>query len=191
VHARHQETPDYPAPSAPVLWITGLSNAGKSTVAAALAELLLSRGVQPVILDGNQVRAALGVHGGFDLASRREMAFRYARLCQMLSAQGHTVICATISLFHDVHRWSRENIEQYFEVLLDVPLPELVARDRRGVYDDSGYVVGMGLPPEFPVSPDLVIRNDKNADPSDVAGRILNLAADAGAWPQLAVGRAV
>jgi adenylylsulfate kinase len=144
-----------------VVWITGLSGAGKSTVARDLAQLLEPDHGRPVLLDGDQLREALDARS-FDDAGRRRLAFVYARLCRLLATQGHTVICATIALYHEVQAWNRGNLPGYFEVLLDVPLDELRRRDTKGVYGgqrDRSEVWGLGLRPEFPVAPDLVIRN--------------------------------
>jgi adenylylsulfate kinase-like enzyme len=71
------------------------------------------------------------------------------------------VICATISLYHEVHAWNRRNIAKYFEVLLDAPLDELARRDFPGIYRNGRVddVVGVGLAAEFPTTPDLVVPN--------------------------------
>ena len=80
-----------------VFWITGLSGAGKSTLARALQARL----PQSILLDGDELRAVLGATASsFDRQSRLELARTYARLCGLLAGQGHTVIMATISLFH-------------------------------------------------------------------------------------------
>jgi adenylylsulfate kinase len=162
---------------APVFWITGLSNAGKSTVSALLVERLTERGMRPVFLDGNQVRDALGVDGGFDESTRRRMGMTYAKLSHLFSSQGHAVVCATISLFHEVHAWNRAHIGNYHEVLLDVPLTELARRDTRGIYNthDNSNVAGLGVAVEFPVAADLVIKNYGGVTPDEVADQILQL----------------
>ena len=101
-----------------VFWITGLSGAGKSTLARALQARL----PQSILLDGDELRAVLGATAsGFDRQSRLELARTYARLCGLLAGQGHTVIMATISLFHEIHAWNRENLPGYREIFLDVP----------------------------------------------------------------------
>ncbi|RSO09251.1 adenylyl-sulfate kinase [Streptomyces sp. WAC 06783] len=158
-----------------VFWITGLAEAGKTTVAKALARQLRQFDIRPVLLDGNIVREALGETRSFDRAGRRKMAYTYARFGRMLANQGQVVICSTISLFHDVHKWNRENIERYFEVFLDVPLEELKKRDSKGVYSeaDDKEIVGIGVEPEFPENPDLQIANFSDIDPESAASRIL------------------
>jgi len=167
----------------PVIWITGLSATGKSTVATELADRLRGYGVPVVLLDGNEMREALGVVGAFDSDSRRRLGLTYGRFCKMLSLQGHTVICATISLYHEVHAWNRKNIAKYFEVLLDAPIDELARRDFRGIYsgDRAEDVVGIGLAAEFPTAPHLVVPNFGEVTPTMVAERIHQLCAAANA----------
>jgi adenylylsulfate kinase len=144
------------------------------------------RGLAPVLLDGDELRAALGVQGGYDLDSRRDRAFVYARLCRLLAGQGHPVICAAIALFDGVHRWNREHQARYLEVFLDVPLTELRRRDPKGIYREAGRtadVMGDGLPAEFPRRPDLVIRNAPPMTPEDAAEMVLRQCQERGFLP--------
>lgn len=157
-----------------VIWLTGLADTGKTTVARELAHQFARRGRQPIVLDGDEIRSALGATGAYDRDSRKRMALTYARLCRMLAANGHLVIMATISLFHDVHRWNREHLPRYFEVLLDVPIDELRKRDTKGLYTPrtERKVVGVGQQAEFPTNPDLVIPNHGEVDPETAAAAI-------------------
>ena len=156
-----------------VIWVTGLSDAGKSTVARELVQQLGRRGLHPILLDGNEVRAVLGVAHAFDRESRIKVSLTYARLCRMLAREGHLVVIATISLFHEVQQWNREHQPGYFEVFLDVPLTELKKRDTRGLYSADGRdVVGVGQPAEFPAEPDLIVRNYGDTDPRSAATTI-------------------
>ncbi len=81
-----------------VIWLTGLSGAGKTTIAHELLKRAVAAGKSPILLDGDELRWALGATSKFDPDARRELGLTYARLCRLLSIQGHAVICATISL---------------------------------------------------------------------------------------------
>ncbi|GHF60110.1 adenylyl-sulfate kinase [Amycolatopsis bartoniae] len=156
-----------------MIWITGLSGAGKSAVASAFVERLRADGHAPVYLDGDELRSALDAAPDFGMAQRRQLACTYARLCRLLSEQGHVVVCATISLQHRVHDWNRRHLPCYVEVLLDVPLEELHRRDPKAIYRAAdGHIVGVDLAAEFPLAPHLRIPNHGTTSPDRAATRI-------------------
>ena len=103
---------------------------------------------------------------------------RNARLCRLLAEQGGDVVCATISMFHEVQRWNRENIPGYREIYLRVPIDELRRRDQKGIYvgaqrGDTRDVVGLDVPAEAPEAPDLVLDNYGALDVAGAVDRIL------------------
>ncbi|TDR73533.1 adenylyl-sulfate kinase [Paludibacterium purpuratum] len=146
-----------------VIWITGLSGAGKTTLALAVSEALRAEGHPVVMLDGDELRDLLGAasvtRANHGREGRLALALKYARLCRMIADQGCTVVIATISLFQEVHAWNREHLPGYFEVYLKVPETELRRRDPKGIYRrfDAGEicdVAGLDLPVDEPQSPD-------------------------------------
>ncbi|WP_284681497.1 adenylyl-sulfate kinase [Sphaerisporangium fuscum] len=155
-----------------VVWITGLSGAGKTTVSKLIAAQLNAEGINPVILDGDTIRQALPDLPGFDERSRRELAACYGRLAGEFAAQGHVVLCATVSMFHSAHAWNRANLPGYLEIWLRVPPNQLSGRDTKGVYGSGDQVVGMEIEPEFPREPDLVIDNYASVSPEEAAARV-------------------
>ena len=149
-----------------VVWITGLSGAGKTTVAYELVRRLRIQGKSVVMLDGDELRNVFGAvaakaqnHGR---EGRLALAMQYAHLCRLIAAQGFTVVIATISLFREVHTWNRANLPGYFEVYLKVPLEELRRRDPKGIYRrfDNGEltnVAGLDLPIDEPDAADWIV----------------------------------
>ncbi len=165
-----------------VIWIIGLAGAGKTTVGRAVFERLKARNPATVFLDGDHVRAIVG-DTGHSVAEREKNGWRICRLCHYLDRQGIDVVCCVLSLFHEQQAWNRENYSTYFEVFLDVPMEVLEARDQKGLYSGARAgtvcdVVGIDIPFEPPVRPDLVIPNGEARDDfSEVAARVLAAAA--------------
>jgi len=160
-----------------VLWITGLSGAGKTTLAKAL---LPHMGPRVVLLDGDELRTALNLaDSGFDKESRKGLAFTYARLARMIALQRFTVVVATISLFHELHAWNRAHLPGYYEVWLDVPEEECRRRDPKRLYAASacGQLQDMacGNMVEMPQNPDLVLHFGHDSDLSVSVQAILTM----------------
>jgi len=163
-----------------VFWITGLSGAGKTTVGRELWRRLRTVGRTVTFLDGDALRRAIAEDLGHSSDDRRRSAMRNARLCKLLAEQGSDVICATISLFHEVQRWNRENIPGYREIYLRVPIAELRRRDSKGLYataqrNDARQVVGIDVRAETPEAPDLVLDNYGHLDVATAVDRILTV----------------
>ena len=162
-----------------VLWITGLSGAGKSVIARRTFEILKSRAPNVVLVDGDEFRAVLGDDLRHHPEDRLRNAYRIARFCRFLSGQGIHVVCATMSLFHECRAWNRAHLPAYCEVYVRVPLDVVVARDPKGLYGRAlagqiGDVVGVNLPFEEPSDPDLIVDNrEPTEDFTGIARRIL------------------
>ena len=148
-----------------VIWITGLSGAGKTTFSRKLLARLRLRTCNTVLLDGDELREIFN-HGSlnkndYDRAERIKLAMKYSKLCKLLAEQDLTVIIATISLFKEIHLWNRMNIQRYIEVYIDVPLEELRRRDSKGIYSkfDSGdikNVAGLDIAVDLPIEPSFI-----------------------------------
>jgi adenylylsulfate kinase-like enzyme/phosphohistidine swiveling domain-containing protein len=162
-----------------VFWITGLSGSGKTSIGRALASHLRASGGRVIFLDGDTLRAAVSSDLGYSAEDRRSVAMRNGMLCRMLAEQGFDIVCSTISLFHDVQRWNRENIVLYNEIFVRVPLEELKRRDIKGIYGDdrrAANVVGLDIPAETPEAPDLILDNHDSLEPEEAVRLILDRA---------------
>ena len=162
----------------PVIYLTGLSGAGKSTIAEALAADLRADGVPVEIVDGDVLRARDQAPLGFDRASREAQVQRAAELAVELAGDGTTVVSALISPFEDARRAARELIEASgapcFLVFVSTPLEVAEARDPKGHYARAraGEIrdfTGLDSPYEPPSDPDLVIDTTATSVPEAVA----------------------
>lgn len=172
----------YDIMSGTVIWITGLSGAGKTTLSSATASRLRSSGSAVVQLDGDELRAIFGAGAAHSQNHGREarlvLAMQYAHLCRVLADQGLTVVIATISLFRQVHAWNRANLPRYFEVYLKTPMEELRRRDPKGIYRrfDAGTltnVAGLDLPIDEPECADLLIEFAHGQTPAALAEELI------------------
>ncbi|MCW8141160.1 MAG: adenylyl-sulfate kinase [Planctomycetota bacterium] len=167
-------------PPGRVVWITGLPGAGKSTIARHVHRALRAAGRPTAYLDGDAVRAACGADLGYDPDARLRNALRVARLCRMLALQGLDVVCATVSLFHAVHRWNRERLPGYVEVLVRARGETLRRRDQKGLYSGAAGgarvdVPGLDQAAELPTAPHLIVDNDDEGDAARAAGAVIEL----------------
>jgi adenylyl-sulfate kinase len=163
-----------------VIWITGLSGSGKTTIAREVYKNIKSEYSNTVILDGDIIRKALNNNYGYSLSERHKGALQVSGLCKMLDAEGLIVVCATMSLFHDIQESNRKNIENYIEIYLEVDLEILKKRDRKNLYSEAingnnKNVVGVDLSYEKPKVPELMLKNETMEQLADNINSILFL----------------
>lgn len=147
-----------------VIWITGLSGAGKTTLGREVAQLFRDDGRPVVLLDGDVLREILGNDLGHDPAARLKNAYRLSAMCKFLSEQRISVVCATMSLYPEIWAWNRSHLRNYIMVYLKVPLTTLEHRDPKGIYakarsGEISNVFGIDLPFTEPSDPDVVVEN--------------------------------
>jgi adenylylsulfate kinase len=145
-----------------VLWFTGLSGAGKSTVARASASELIRQGHRAEVLDGDMVREHLSRGLGFTREDRRTNVLRIAYVAHLLARNGVHVCVAAISPFLDVRKEARAMIGDFVEVHVATPLEVCIERDAKGLYARarSGQIAeftGVSQPYEPSATPELRI----------------------------------
>ncbi|MBV5287130.1 MAG: adenylyl-sulfate kinase [Methyloversatilis discipulorum] len=158
-----------------VIWITGYSGAGKTTVGRKVNFRLNEKGVKSVFLDGDDLRAVLGGKWGYEKDDRIALAHSYFRLANLLMAQGVTVVISAVAMYQEVHAWIKTNVDRSLVVYLDVPEEERRLRDRatKNVYGQLGDLAQLYDHPDFA---DLVVPNSGGVTPDVSAEMILEAA---------------
>ncbi|MHA1569285.1 MAG: adenylyl-sulfate kinase [Alphaproteobacteria bacterium] len=161
-----------------VIWITGLSGAGKTSLCDALRDRLKAFLPELVLLDGDAVRGLFGNNLGFSEAERKLQIGRIQSLAKMLSDQGLVVLVGALYAHPDLLAWNRENFASYFEIHLDAPLELVTRRDGKGLYAGAADgttkdVVGIDIPYHAPEAPDLRIDATADGGIEDMAARVI------------------
>ena len=163
-----------------VLWLTGLSGAGKSTIADIVEKKLLALGRHTMLLDGDNVRHGLNRDLGFTDVDRVENIRRVGEVAKLMTEAGLIVICSFISPFRAERRMIRELTAPtaFLEVFVDTPLEECMRRDPKGLYAKAKagrleHFTGLDSPYEAPEAPEIRMATI-DGTPEIAAERILD-----------------
>jgi bifunctional enzyme CysN/CysC len=161
-----------------VVWLTGLSGAGKSTIAQALERELFNRAMHTYVLDGDNVRHGLNSNLGFSPEDRVENIRRVSEVAKLMADAGAVVITAFISPYRMERRRAREialeSNAEFIEVFIDAPLEVCETRDPKNLYKKAraGEIrdfTGIDAPYEAPEDAEIVVRTDRQSVDESVA----------------------
>ncbi|MFE4811595.1 adenylyl-sulfate kinase [Peribacillus simplex] len=151
-----------------VLWFTGLSGSGKSTIANAVAKELYNRNIRSYVLDGDNIRHGLNKDLGFSEEDRTENIRRIGEVSKLFVDSGQFVLTAFISPFRADRQIVRDLLEEgeFIEVYIKCPIEECEVRDPKGLYDKArkGIIkdfTGIDSPYEEPEQPEIILESDR------------------------------
>jgi bifunctional enzyme CysN/CysC len=172
-----------------VLWFTGLSGSGKSTIANLVERRLFAQGRHTYILDGDNIRHGLNQDLGFTDVDRVENIRRVAEASKLFVDAGLIVLVSFISPFRSERRLARELLQpgQFIEIFVDTPLELCMERDPKGLYKraQAGQIknfTGIDSPYEVPEAPELVLPT-AGADPEALAEQVVAYLREKGRVP--------
>lgn len=167
-----------------VVWMVGLSGAGKSTIGREVYRQWKQNESNTVLVDGDEIRSIFkhdNAKSSYTKEGRRLNAERIVEICKWLDRQNINVVCCILCIFPDILKANREEYKNYREVFITAPYDILRARDSKGLYlaaekGDQSNVVGVDIPFPEPVAPDLVLDSSgKSGDFSKLADKTLKL----------------
>jgi len=162
-----------------VLWFTGLSGSGKSTIANLVEKALHEAGIHTMLLDGDNIRHGVSRDLGFTEADRVENIRRAGEIAKLLTEAGLVVLSCFISPFRAEREMVRGQLPpgEFVEIFVDVPLEECIRRDPKGLYAKAlaggiANFTGISSPYEAPQAPDILV-DGRNETPEIAAARVV------------------
>jgi len=166
------------------VWFTGLSGAGKSTIAELLVPALRERGLKVELLDGDVVRMNLSKGLGFSKEDRDANILRIGFVANLLVRNGVVTVCSAISPYREIRDRNRELIGDFVEVYVEASLEEVTRRDVKGLYEKAiaGEILnftGVSDPYEAPETPELAIDTER-CSPAEACVMVIEKLAELG-----------
>jgi adenylylsulfate kinase len=160
-----------------VVFLTGLSGSGKTTIAKTMIEKLRKKGMAPLLLDGDEIRNAIKLTG-FDEESRKRHNLNVGYMAKLLEAQGKVVIVSLISPYDDIRNQIRSMCSKFIEVHVATDINVCIERDPKGMYKKaiSGEIkdfTGISAPYYPPQNPELVL-DTASMSAEECAAKIIN-----------------
>ena len=160
-----------------VIWITGISGAGKTTIANSLIDKYKKALPNLINIDGDVIRNLYGNDLGYEETQRIIQIERLQKLCLFLENQDQIVIASALYSSPFLMAWNRENFSEYYEIYLNVSLELVKIRDPKGIYKKyelgrEKNIVGIDVPWHEPEKPNLIINIDEKKSISEITDLI-------------------
>jgi len=157
-----------------VIWITGLSGAGKTTLCQKVFDALKPTMPELVHVDGDVIRELFGADLSFAEEDRVRQIKRIQAISSFLDRQGQVVLVAALYASPELLKGNRETFENYFEVYLKAPMELLSQRNSKGLYNNgTSNVVGVDIPWHEPKQADLTFDASLGATPNEMAKKLI------------------
>lgn len=170
--------------SAFAIWITGLPASGKSVLAASVAAQLEAKGLNPAVLESDELRRVFVRQPHFDQQERDVFYAQVVYVGVLLTRHGVPVIFDATANRRIYREWARQQIQRFVEVYVATPLEICMTRDPKGIYRQAregaaSSVPGLQVPYEAPQSPEVVVRGEEEA-PEAAAARVVAMVIEKG-----------
>ena len=143
-----------------ILWITGLSGSGKSTIGVKLKKLIERKYGKTVIIHGDDVRKIYN-NKSYSISDRLKLGISNSNLCKLISDQNVNVVFTTVGLFHELFNYNRKNLDNYIEIFIKSDIKKLIRNKKKTFYKKKTINVwGIDLEPQYPKKPDIIIKNN-------------------------------
>lgn len=143
-----------------VFWITGISGSGKSTLSKKIYPFTKKKFGPTIILSGDNLRKIFKLNK-YDKNYRMQVGKQYTKILRLIIANKINVLFSAVGLFHELHKYNREQLKNYIEIFIDANFKETELRKQKFFYKTKvNNVWGRDIKPEYPKNPHIVIKNN-------------------------------
>ena len=142
-----------------LIWITGLSGAGKTSLANQIKKEIKENYGPTLLINGDDLRKIFKLNK-YDKSSRLMYVKQYSELLKFITNQGINVIFTVVGLFDSIRNWNRKNIDNYIEIFVKADVLQIKKKRKKKIYFEKKQIMGVQIKPEFPKKPDIILIND-------------------------------
>ena len=163
-----------------LFWVTGLSGAGKTTIAEKIRSDIQKHYGPTLVVSGDNIRKIFNITG-YSYDERVIIGKNYLKFAKFVTNQKINLIFAAVGMMHSVRKWGRKNIDNYVEIYIKADLNKIIKLKKKKFYHKKkmGDVYGVTIKPEFPNKPNIIVNNSfkKNTNElaKDLAKKILKI----------------
>ena len=154
-------------------WITGLSGSGKTTISKKIKKKIAYLYGPTIELSADDLRKILKFKK-YTQKARIEYLLKYRHFFKLITNQKINLIFNVIGLYNRARDWNRKNIDNYVEIYIKADVNKIIKLKRKKIYNTKKNIVGLDIKAEFPNKPDIIIKNDFNRSPDDLAKELLS-----------------
>jgi len=142
-----------------LFWITGLSGAGKTSLAKRVSKKIKSKYGPTISISGNEFRKIFDLNK-FTKKEREKNYIKYLRFAKFVTDQNINIIFDLIGLYHKARLWNRKNIENYVEIYIKTDIQKIIKFNKKKIYkNDKKNIIGLSIKAEYPKNPNIIIEN--------------------------------
>tara|TARA_Y100000591_G_C21631692_1_gene593104 strand:+ start:182 stop:694 length:513 start_codon:yes stop_codon:yes gene_type:complete len=154
------------------IWITGLPGSGKTNIGKEFHKKFKKKYGPTLFINGDDIRNIFGIKK-YDLKSRKIISFQYSKLIKFISMQKINVIFTCVAMFHDVRKYNKKSIKNYYEIYINSNLNKILKMRKKKLYfKKKENMVGIDLKAELPKNPNLIIKNNFTKPVSKIADEL-------------------
>ena len=142
-----------------LFWITGLSGAGKTSLAKSISKKIRLKYGPTISISGDEFRKIFNLNK-FTKKERERNYIKYLKFAKFITDQNINIIFDLIGLYHKARLWNRKNIENYVEIYIKTDIKKIIKFNKKKIYrSNKKNIIGLSIKAEYPKNPDIIIKN--------------------------------